>query len=88
MKTYYHIMMKTPHLSGKAREYSMGYRKIALVEATTETPPAMIADRARGMVRVISCRSLYFGRGVRSEGAAYLAALKDKKKRLEEMATL
>ena len=83
MKTYYHIMSKTPALSGNARKWGAGYRKFALVESTTPEEPKMISERARGMVKIIACASLFYGKGVRSEGAKFLSEITSLKEDLE-----
>jgi hypothetical protein len=77
-------MTRRPALSGKARQFSRGYLKIALVEVDpSELPegegePRMISPHARGCVRVIESAQLYYGEGVRSEGGEYLRALEGK----------
>lgn len=76
------VMSRRPKLFGKARTYGKGYRKFALCEIDPAalppgaTEPRMISERARGMIRIIRCRSLFYGEGKRSEGAAYLAGLR------------
>lgn len=72
---YIQIVFKTPKLSGKARKYSKGYRKIALCVTTTPDEPKMISNRCKTVEEVVDCSSLYYGAGVRSEGAEYAAEL-------------
>ncbi len=76
------IMQRTPSLSGKAKEYSRGYRKIALVDIDREllnnlerSEPKMISERSLGVLKIRRCRSLYYGKGIRSEGLFYLKHL-------------
>jgi hypothetical protein len=87
MKTEKIIMTRRPALSGNARKYSRGYLKIALVEVDRDelarlgqSEPKMISERSRGVVRVVECGQLYYGEGVRSEGARFLAKLKKQTK--------
>ena len=75
------IMWRSPALSGKAREYGSGYKKIALVEIDpakllpNEDEPKMISERCAAVVKIHACRQLYYGEGIRSEGAAFAAHL-------------
>jgi hypothetical protein len=79
------IMTRCPALSGKARDYSRGYRKIALVEVDRDkldeigrSEPAMISERSIGVLSVLDCASLYYGEGVRSEGKKFMDELRSK----------
>lgn len=82
-------MSRCPALAGKAREFGAGYRKLALVKVDAEVlaalgqdEPAMISERSKGVIEIAECQSVYMGRGVRSEGAQYLAHLKTKMEEL------
>jgi hypothetical protein len=77
------IMHRSPALSGKARDYSRGYRKIALVEvdrdvldSLNQSEPKMISERSKGVLRILDCAQLYYGEGVRSEGKKFLDELR------------
>ena len=69
-------MTRRPKLSGKARQFGWGYLKIAAVEVDETIPeggePKMISERSLGVVKVHDCSSLYYGKGIKSEGALFL----------------
>lgn len=76
------ILTASANLKGKARKYSAGYLKIALVivdldalESMGIQRPKMISDRARGVIKVVSVGSYYWGLGKKSEGARVRAGL-------------
>jgi len=70
-------MESTPRLSGKARQFGINYRRIALVEIADgfHGRPKMISDRARGVVRVVESESVYVGLTDRSAGARKRSAM-------------
>ena len=83
------IMRRTPKLSGKAKQYSRGYVKLALVDVDREeldklgqSEPKMISERSRGVVKIRRGASLYYGKGIKSEGAKYLKELEERKQEL------
>lgn len=85
----YIIMFRSPKLQGKAKQYSRDYSKIALVRVDPiklkklgQTEPKMISPRSQGCLEVVDCAQLYYGKGMRSEGAIYLKQLKEKRDRL------
>jgi len=85
------IMCRTPSLSGKARQYSRGYAKIALVDVDRDEldnlgrdEPRMISERALGMVKIRRCAQLYYGKGIKSEGASYLRSLEERMDELNQ----
>ena len=62
-------MESTPHMAGKAREYSRHYRRMALVEVeSADARPRMISPRAKGVIRVVEDVTLCVGTTERSEG--------------------
>lgn len=81
MKTEFKIMTRSPKLKGAARKYGSSYAKFALVEYAPDLlpegrmEPSMISPRARGMVRIIDCKTVYCGEMIRSEGQHYLRRL-------------
>lgn len=77
------IMFRSPSLSGKAREYSRGYQKIALVEVDNNKipigeEPKMISERSIGVIRILDCATLYYGKGIKSEGKRFLDQIRKK----------
>ena len=77
MKNRYHVMTSCPALSGKAREFSASYRRMALVEVSGdfEGRPAMISPRARGVVRVLRDEVHSVGKTEKSYGLRRLREL-------------
>jgi len=84
MKTKHIIMFRSPKLKGRARQYGFGYSKIAHVEFDPsqlddgESEPKMISERCKSVVKIHDCRQLYMGKGIKSEGARFVAQLEDK----------
>ncbi len=79
------IMTRRPALGGKARQYGTGYVKMALVKVDCQIldalgleEPAMISERSRGMIQVIECRSVFMGKGAKSQGSQYRKELEEK----------
>jgi len=68
-------MEASPALKGKAREFSRGYRKIAVVELEPgfQGRPKMISERAIGVRRVVECTTVHVGRTPRSAGVRTMA---------------
>ena len=68
-------MEASPALKGKAREFSRGYRKIAVVELEPgfQGRPKMISERAIGVRRVVECTTEHVGRTPRSAGVRTMA---------------
>lgn len=64
------FMTAAAQLSGKARQFGKGYRKLALVELEPgfNERPKMISDRAKGVKRVISEVTVFVGSSDRSHG--------------------
>ncbi len=40
--------------------------------------PAMISERSKGMIQVIECRSVFMGKGLKSQGSEYRKELEQK----------
>lgn len=89
MKSKFIVMTASPALSGKARKYGMGYRKIALVEVNDDIlkgkNPKMISDRAIGVIKIHDCASLYYGKGIKSEGGRFYRECKEKAEKLNKV---
>lgn len=72
------VLQSSPVLKGKAREFGRGYAQFRILEVERGCTPAMGGKRARGVVRVVSApRPVYYGEGVRSEGARVLKELRE-----------
>lgn len=71
----YIYMEACPALKGKARQFSRGYRKMAVVELEDgfDGIPKMISERALGVRCVVECTTEYVGRTPRSAGAQTMA---------------
>ena len=71
----YLYMEASPQLKGKARQFGRQYRKMAVVEVEPgygpDRIPKMISARARGVVRVVDCATLYVGKTGRSAGLVW-----------------
>lgn len=83
------IMKKSAQVSGNARKYSHQYAKIALVEIDPkklqelgQTEPKSISKRAKGLVRILACGTLFFGKGKRSQGKKFLDLITEKMNQL------
>lgn len=79
------VMKKSAQVSGNARKYSRQYIKLALVEIDPDklqelgqTEPKTISKRAKGLVQILECRTLFFGEGKRSEGKKFLDLITEK----------
>ena len=86
------IMFRSPKLSGNAKKYSRGYIKMALVKVDADklkelgqNEPKMISPRSKGCLQVIESAQLYYGKGIRSQGAIYLKKLKQKQRALNSI---
>lgn len=84
-------MTRRPALGGKARVYGTGYLKMALVKVDSDIldslgleEPAMISERSKGMIKIIECRSVFMGKGVKSQGSEYRKELEKKLAKLND----
>lgn len=94
MKKYI-IMKKSAQVGGNARKYSRQYVKLALVEIDPktlqrlgQTEPKTISKRARGLVRILECKTLFFGEGKRSQGKKFLDSITEKMNSLNAQNTI
>lgn len=78
MSYEYIFITKTPQLSGRAREFGRNYRKMAILKVQAGTRPAMISERARGVVRICDVAVLHVGKTDRSYGFREMARMKAK----------
>lgn len=81
---YYHILIKSPKLRGKAKKFGGGYRRIALMRSLTPDPPRTVRTSLKDETVILYCDTVYFGKGIRSKGVQWLADLMEKKQKLEQ----
>ena len=81
------IIMYTVYMIN--RSYPMEYVKFGLVIVDQDKlhelglqEPKMISEHSKGVLEVVSARSVYFGKGISSEGAQYFEMLKGWAKKL------
>jgi hypothetical protein len=75
----YVLMTATPKLRGKAKKFSRGYLKFAVVELKPgfTDRPKMISERAIGVKRIVSVETHYVGETERSYGYQRFRAASD-----------
>jgi hypothetical protein len=74
MTTEYIVMSSSAHVSSARRRYGGQYRNVAVVEVESGARPAMISERAKGVVRIVKhWGGLSVGKTERSQYAVAFA---------------